>query len=337
MTNIKEVASLAGVSISTVSRVVNGKSVVNEETRKRVLEAIRQTNYRPNAVAQNLKRGRSNTLCIMVPSIENLIFPEITKGVEDTAWKNGFSVVLCNTDEDPARDRACVEKMKARWIDGFVICSKMGDPEYIHRLRDEGFPVVLVNRFEEQDIGTLDTVSVDNYQAAYDAVRYLIRTGHKRISYAQGREQLFLYRERYRAYAQALKDHGMEPEERFIMRENCGVDSFYSMTKEMMAQPDPPDAIFASSDPKAFVIMHALHDMGIRIPEDVSVLGFDNVTLASMVEPPLSTVSQPLYEMGAVAAQTLIHQIDYKEKNERLPVPVCNTLRVELVIRRSTR
>ena len=194
-----------------------------------------------------------------------------------------------------------------------------------------------MNRFEERDINVLDTVAVDSFQAAYDAVQYLVHTGHRRIALAYGREELYFYRERYRGYCQALSDAGLPYEEALVMRESSGVDSFYRLTQEVMRLPQPPDAIFTTSDPKAFVVMHALHDMGVRIPEDVSVLGFDNVSLSSMVEPPLSTVAQPLYDMGAAAAKNLVHQIRYKEKNGELPPPVRNVLGVDLIVRRSTR
>ncbi len=337
MTNIKDVASLAGVSASTVSRVLNGKSYVNEATRQRVLEAVQQTNYRPNVLAKSLKMGQSKMICIMVPSIQNSIFPEITRGVEDVARKNGFSVILCNTDEDTAVEKAYIDKMKTRWIDGFIVCSSIGDASHIRALRAEGFPLVLVNRFAEEDIGKMDIVSVDSFQAAYNGVKYLITTGHRRIALAYGREELFFYRERYRGYCQALADGGIPYDEALVMRETSGSDSFYGMTQEVMRLDSPPDAIFTTSDPKAFVVMHALHDMGVRIPRDVSVLGFDNVNLSSMVEPPLSTVAQPLYEMGAVSAKNLLRQIRYKEQNGQLPAPVRHVLEVNLVVRRSTR
>ena len=151
--NLKQVAAVAGVSVSTVSRVLNGKSYVNEETRKIVTEAIRKTNYQPNALAQSLKMGRSNTICLMIPSIENLMFPKLTRGVEDEARKNGMTVFLCNTDEDAAIEKSYLETMKQRWIDGFIVCSLSSDAPHIRRLRDEGYPLVLVNRFEESDIG----------------------------------------------------------------------------------------------------------------------------------------------------------------------------------------
>lgn len=337
MTNIKEVARLAGVSTSTVSRVLNGKNCINASTREKVMEAVKQTGYRPNVLAKSLKMGRSNTICLLVPSIQNLIFPEITRGVEDEARKNGFTVVLCNTDEDPSVEQAYIEKMKTRWIDGFVVASAVGHAEHVTRLRQEGFPLVLVNRYQESDVDQIDIVASDNYKAAYRAVEYLIRSGCHRIALACGSEDLCFYRQRHQGYRKALEDNGVPYDKELIMHETTGVDCFYYQTEQLMKIENPPDAIFATSDPKAFVVMHALHDMGKRIPDDVAVMGFDNVTLASMVEPPLSTMSQHLYEMGATAARNLIHQIHYRDKNDELPPPVNCVMDVDLIVRRSTR
>ncbi len=334
--NLKQVAALAGVSVSTVSRVLNGKSYVNAETREIVMKAIRQTNYQPNALAQSLKMGRSNTICLMIPSIENMMFPKLTRGVEDIARKNGLTVFLCNTDEDAAVEKAYIETMKMRWIDGFIVCSIASDAPHIRSLRTEGYPLVLVNRFEASDIGKVDTVAADNYQIGYDATQYLIRTGHKRIAIAYGRDELLLYRERRRGYLQALTDNGLPCPEAYTMRETNGNNGFYYQTKELMGLDNPPDAIFCSSDPKAFVVMHALHDLGLRIPEDVAVIGVDNVSMASMVEPPLTTISQHLYRMGAAAANSLIRQIEYKEKNGVLPKPERTIFSSDLIVRRST-
>ena len=271
--NLKQVAAVAGVSVSTVSRVLNGKSYVNEETRKIVTEAIRKTNYQPNALAQSLKMGRSNTICLMIPSIENLMFPKLTRGVEDEARKNGMTVFLCNTDEDAAIEKSYLETMKQRWIDGFIVCSLSSDAPHIRSLRDEGYPLVLVNRFEESDIGKVDTVTSDNFQIGYDATRYLARIGHKRIAIVCGREELLLYRERLRGYRKALADSGLPEREEYLLRESGGSNGFYYQIRELAEQGQLPDAIFCTSDPKAFVVMHALHDMGLRIPEDVAVIG----------------------------------------------------------------
>lgn len=336
MAGMKDVADVAGVSASTVSRVLNGKSYVNEETRQRVLAAVEKTNFRPNALAKSLKIGRSNTICLMVSAIENPMIPLIVRGAEDTARKSGFSMVLCNTDEDEAIEKAYIEMMKTRLTDGFIFCSAYGSEQGIYELHQQGFPLVLVNRFQPNDIDRLELIAIDNYRAGYDATNYLIRTGHRRIALAYGREELYLYRERYRGYCDALKDAGIPYDEALVMRETNGADCFYQLTRKLMELPEPPDAIFASSDPKAFVVMHALHDLGKRIPEDVSVLGFDNVAMASMVEPPLSTMAQPFYEMGCAAAKSLIRRIRYKEEHGVLPPVTYNVVDCDLIIRRST-
>ena len=196
----------------------------------------------------------------------------------------------------------------------------------------------LVNRFREEEVGRIDIVSSDNFQAAYRATQYLIRSGHKRIALAAGREdELFFYRERHRAYRQALEDAGLPYDPALIMYDTSVDNCFYHQMRSLMQTDNPPDAVFCTSDPKAFEVMHALHDMGRRIPADVSVMGFDNVSLSSMIEPPLTTMSQHLYEMGVVAAKNLIQQINYKEKNNTLPPPNRHVLDVDLIVRRSTR
>lgn len=334
--NLKKVAELAGVSISTVSRVLNGKSYVNKETRERVLKAVRESDYQPNALAKSLKMGRSNTLCLMIPSIENLMFPKLVRGIEDAARKKGMTVFLCNTDEDSAIEKSYIETMKMRCIDGFLICSLSSDASYIRSLRDEGYPLVLVNRFENDDIGMVDTISADNFKIGYDATTYLIKTGHRRIALAQGREELLLYRERKKGYQKALSDNWIPYDESLVMYEIHGTNGFYQTTKEIMRKNAAPDAIFCTSDPKAFVVMHALHDMGISIPREVAVVGVDDVAMSAMVEPPLSTISQHLYNMGVSAAKNVIRQIEYKEKKGCLPPPESIITETNLIIRHSS-
>ena len=334
MTNLKSVAKLAGVSASTVSRVLSGKSAIKEDTRQRVMNAIQQTGYHPNALAKSLKMGRSDTIALMVPSVQNLIFAQITRGVEDTARRNGFMVVLCNTDEDPEAERAYIEKLRHRLIDGFIVASLRPGSDQFRELRSQGVPLVLVNRYIPGD--PMDVVTVDNYSAAKNAVHYLIRCGRKRIAVALGHEEHIFYRERFRGYRDALAEANLPYEERLIMRETNGTESFYQLTKQLIASDAKPDAVFATSDPKAIMVMHALHDLKVRIPEDVAVLGFDNVELSAVIEPPLTTVSQPLYGMGVAAAKKLIHQIRYKEEHDQLPPPSMDVLITDLIVRRST-
>lgn len=244
---------------------------------------------------------------------------------------------LCNTDEDAAIEKSYLETMKQRWIDGFIVCSLSSDAPHIRSLRDEGYPLVLVNRFEESDIGKVDTVTSDNFQIGYDATRYLARIGHKRIAIVCGREELLLYRERLRGYRKALSDSGLPEREEYLLRESGGSNGFYYQIRELAEQGQLPDAIFCTSDPKAFVVMHALHDMGLRIPEDVAVIGVDNVSMSAMVEPPLSTMTQHLYDMGMEAAKSLIRQIEYKDKYGELPKPQRMIMNSDLIVRRSTK
>lgn len=337
MTNIKVVAELAGVSATTVSRVLSGKSYVSDDTRMRVMDAIQKTGYSPNVMAKGLKMGRTNTIVLMLPDIQNLIFPMITRGVEDAARQKNYTVILCNTDENSGVEKDYITAMKSRLVDGFIVSSILPNSIHIRNLRAEGFPLVLMNRYYAQDEGKIDIVAIDNYKAAYNGVRYLIGTGHKKIALALGRENLYLYTERYRGYREALLDNHIPYNENLVMREATGSSSFYSMVQALMNSEDRPDAIFATSDPKAFVILHALHEMGIRIPEDVSVLSFDNVTLSAMMEPPLSTVALPFYDIGVRATNNLIHQIQYKDENGVLPQPLKEILDTDLIIRASTR
>jgi len=334
MTNIKKVAERAGVSASTVSRVIAGKTYVKEETRQRVLKAVEELSYSPNILAKSLKMRRTNTIALMVPSIQNLMFPIITRGVEDTARKHGYTVVLCNTDENIEVEKEYIKKLQNRWIDGFIVCSMLPNSNHIRNLKEEGFPVVLTSRYYGDSI---DAVIIDNYKAAYDAVSYLIKTGHRKIAIALGRMELSLYQKRFEGYKDALKDNGIPLDERLIMNETYNTNSFYFLTLNLLNSGIMPDAIFATSDPKAIVVVRAIKDRGLRIPDDISVMGFDNIEMSALIDPPLTTVSQPFYDMGALAAKKLIDLIAYKDKCSEPPEPIVDVLNTELIIRKSTR
>ena len=334
MVSLKDVAEYAGVSASTVSRVLSNKPVVNEKTRERVMDAVRLLDYKPNELAQSLKSGRSNTIALMLPSIQNLIFPTIARGVEDAARKAGYTVILCNTDEDVEVEKSYINKLRTRFIDGFIVASMMPSSEHIRDLWREGFPVVLTSRIYDD---TIDAVGIDNELVAFEATRYLIRGGHTRIAFAMGREEIPLYKDRYKGYCRGLKSAGIPYDEQLVVHETNGTASFYYLFQGLLKKGVRPDAVLASSDLKAFVIMRALHDMGLAIPEDISVMGIDNIDISSQIEPPLSTVSQPLYEIGTLAANKLIRQIHHKETTGKLAPPQVDILKTDLIIRKSTR
>ncbi|MDD2994187.1 MAG: LacI family DNA-binding transcriptional regulator [Pygmaiobacter sp.] len=335
MVNIKTVARLAGVSPSTVSRVLTGKAPVNEDTRAKVMDAVLHTGYSPNALAKGLKAGTSNTIALMMPSIENPIFPLITRGVEDEARRCGYTVVLCNTDEDPIIEQAYVDKLRTRWIDGFIVASIRAGTKHIHHLHAEGFPIVLLNRYLPNDT-TMDVVTVDNYEAAKGAVTYLAQTGCKNIAISLGDTTHAFYEKRYAGYCDALQDAGLPYRAELVMKENYGTD-IYTQMSSLLQSKTPPDAVFATSDPKAVQVLHAVHDKGLRVPQDVSVIGFDDISIAAMLQPPLTTVAQPLYQMGAAAARRLIAQIRHKEKTGTLLPAARRVLTTQLVVRGSTK
>jgi len=334
MPTLNDVAQFAGVSTCTVSRVLANKNYISDKTRQRVLEAVDELDYRPNQLAKSLKLGRSNTIALIIPSIQNQIFPDITKGVEDFARKSGFTVVLCNTDEDIEIEKEYIEKLRTRLTDGFIIASMTSDSAHVRKLRSEGFPVVLTGRVYDDSI---DAVAIDNVQAAYDATRYLIGSGHQAIALAMGRQEISIYADRLVGYQRALEESGLVFDESLIMYETNGSASFYALTTQMLHSGRKIDAVLATSDAKALAAMRAILDYGCSIPDDISVMGIDNVEISALIEPPLTTVSQPLYDIGVLAAKRLIEQINHKEKFSELKPPHIDLLSTELIIRKSTR
>lgn len=330
MSRLKEVAERAGVSPSTVSRTLSGSDKVSKKTRKKVLEAVNMLSYQPNELAKGLKMGKTNTIALMVPSIDNQIFPAITRGIEDTARKYGYTVILCNTDGDIAVEKEYISKLKTRWIDGLIVATMQPNSDHIFKLEEEKFPVVLVCRYYEDRISA---VIVNNYSAAYDAVNYLIKTGNKHIAIALGSRELSIYENRYNGYRDALVKNGMEVDPELVINETNGINSFYYLTQSLIKSGKQIDAVFATSDHQAIVIMRAIMDLGLKIPEDISVMGFDNIDMSSLVEPPLSTISQPLYEIGALSAKKLIDIIQGKGPLK----PTVDVLNTDLIIRKSTR
>lgn len=337
ITSIKEIAKRCGVSASTVSRVLNGKSYVREDTRRKVMEVVEECNFRPNLLAKSLKQGDNKTICLMIPSYGNMIFPDIMRGVSTIAMQSGYTTFFSITDERSETEEKIYNEMRNRQVDGFIICSARGDESAIYRLRDDGVPVVLVNRYQKEDGGRLDTISIDNYKAGYVSTQYLIRSGRNRIAIACGDPGLFLYTERLRGYCDALRAVGIEPDPALILQEpEEGQDGFFSLTKRIMLSDSAPDAFLATADSKAFVIMRALHDLKLRIPRDVAVMGIDNVELAAYMEPALTTLAQPLTQMGEEAMRMLLRQIEYKKEHGRLPEPENRIVDFDLLVRRST-
>lgn len=307
MVNIKVVAKEAGVSASTVSRVLSGNAPVNDDTRVKVLAAIEKLNYQPNAFAQGLKGGRIQTIGLVIPNVRNLVFPAAIRGIEDKAKEHGYNVVLCNTDEDIEKERFYIENLRRRLIDGFIFSTARPGHEYLLDLPREGVPVVFMIR----ELGeSVDTVVLDNKEGAYQATRFLISRGLRNLALINGRTDLPLYRDRFEGFVRASQEAELPVDQSLIVHGANGWDEGYQVMRMILEKGKLPDAIFATSDPKAIGVIRALREKGLKVPGDISVMGFDNLDFASLVDPPLTTVAQPFYEMGVQACARLIELIE---------------------------
>lgn len=328
MVTLKDVAKLAGVSASTVSRTLSGSSLVDKDTKQRVWKAVKQLGYRPNLLAKGLKEGHTNMIALLIPNIRNPIFPAVTRGVEDKARQRGYTLILGNTDEDPRIERDYIEKLTNHWIDGFILATATTHSTNLEQLNKDHIPIVFMIRSGGSGA---DAVVADNFGGAYEATKYLISRGHRRIALVNGRNDVELYRHRMNGYIQALKDHGIDVDEQIIVNDADDEEDGYKAMIALLDKGVTIDAVFATSDPKAIGVMKAIKDRGLRIPQDISIMGFDDLPIASAVEPALTTVSQPIYDMGAAAADKLIDIIEGYDHSGTTIMPT------SLVIRQSVK
>lgn len=330
MATIKEVAKLAGVSPSTVSRVFSGNAAVTNEKRKKVEQVAKKLSYSPNSIAKSLKLGKSDTIGLLIPNIDNMVYTEIVRGAESYAKKNGYTIILGNTDEDKETEESYIRILKDKLVDGLVVATYTSESEYLDKLRQDNFPIVLVLRYINK---LFDTVAVDNFRWAYNAVNYLIGLGHRKIAYASGTTKLVLYHQRMQGYKKALEDNNIGFDPGLIVPDQIKEKDLVRESAIRLLKKNPDiDAFFASNDYRAISIMHAINELGLSVPEDISVMGFDDVNISSLVVPSLTTIHQPLFKIGVRAAQRLIEIIEKKEPSE----PTFDIIDAKIVERNST-
>jgi len=286
---IKDVANLAGVHPSTVSRVINDDSRISEKTKNKVLLIIKKLGYTPNAIARGLKTKRTNTLGMLIPDITNPFFAEIARGVEDAANKNNFNVILCNTDDKLKKERTYLAHIKDKSI---------------MELEKKKFPYILLSR----NIEGLDKncVIVDDVAGGIMVTEYLIKLGHRRIAHITGPPTVRAANNRLEGYKFALEKHQIEYHEELVEEGDFRIKGGYQAMKNFLELPEPPTAIFAANDLLALGGMQAIQKKKYHIPKDFCIIGFDDIRLASFVYPPLTTIRQPMLEMGALAVKMLL-------------------------------
>lgn len=330
MATMKDVAQRAGVSPSTVSHVINETRFVSQQLRDRVLHAMSELNYQPSAVARSLRTKRTQVVALVIPDITNPYFPEVARGVQDVAEENEYSVILCNTDRVRGRELRFLKALRGQWVDGLILNPSEVTSGDLQDLQDAQIPVVLIG--SQIDHPDLDVVMVNNVQGAYDAVSHLIDLGHRRIGLVGGQRAASSGEQRFQGYIRALADHDIPVDEEIITEGRFTREGGYESMKRLLALQSPPTAVFASSDVMAIGALMAIQEQGLQVPNDVSLVGFDDIAEASTTTPKLTTVSQPKYQTGEVAAQLLFDRVEGASPGERQKIVLSH----QLVIRDST-
>ncbi len=307
---IKDIAKKAGVSIATVSYVINKSRVVSPDLTSRVTAAIQEIGYYPDNNARSLKSKRTSTIGLIVPDNSNPFFAEIAKGVEDAGFEAGFSVILCNSNAMLEREQAYIDLLLSKRADGVIFAPTTLSIGPVQRLVDLGIPVAVFYR-EAGDLN-VDTIRIDNLDAGYRATRYLIGLGHTQIACIRPLSSETPSGQRVEGYRRAMREAGLPCVTELMPQGNNRINGGESATRALLNSGKKFSAIFSTNDAMAIGAMRALRDAGLRIPMDVNVVGFDDIILARYSEPPLTTISQPKQEAGALAVQRIVERIEQK-------------------------
>lgn len=329
MTTIREVAESAGVSYATVSHVINNTRLVSPETRERVLAAMEALNYRPNALARSLRQGKTNTIGLVLPDSANPFFAEISRSIEDAAFKKGYSVFLCNTELDTQRELFYVDVLSKKQVDGIIFVAAGDQADSLDFLLRRNMPVVMIDR----DIPNVeaDAVLTDHQLGGFMATRHLIELGHTRIACIAGPSTITPSAERITGYRKALEEAGIPFDEHLIIRGDYHAQSGMEITHTLLKMDPRPTAIFALNDLMALGALRAAAEDGFSVPRDLAVVGYDDLEIAHFTNPPLTTIAQPKKEIGVQAVNLLVDRMSRKNRPpSRLVLPP------ELLVRRST-
>lgn len=312
--NIKQIARKAGVSVATVSRVLNHPETVSQRTKKKVEQVIEEEEYTPNWFARGLNFDKTGTIGLMIPHILNSVHMETARGVEDVAHQKGYITFMCNVEGDPEKEKRYLDQLIKRRVDGIILISSTLNEENIKNALGQKVPMVSVgsNKYNSG----LSTVSVDCKLGAEKAVKHLIENGCKKVAILCNAEKSKESMDKLIGYKAVLEENNMDIEDKYISYVENTIEGGYLAAKKMAELKEPPDAIFSTSDIIAFGAMDAIKDKGLKIPEDIAFMGFDNIRLSNLVEPKLSTIDVPLHKMGIYGARLLFDIIENESANE---------------------
>ncbi len=333
MATLREIADRAGVSVGTVSNVINGTAVVSAERRERVLAAIRELDYQPNHVARSLKLKRTRMLGMVISDITNPFFPQLVRGAEEAALKNNYLLITFNTDDNVEREKRVLSVLRQRRVDGIllVVAPNAGDDGHIRSILDSGIPFVCLDRLPAGI--EVDSVSVDNVAGARDCVRHLISMGHRRIAILAGPRAVQTAAERLQGYQEALREAEIPLDPGLVLEGDFRSESGHRLGRALLAGSDRPTAVFVCNNMMALGLLRALADLGLNCPRDVAVASFDDFPLAEAFQPRMTAVAQPAYSIGYRGAELLIARIEQRPAE---PHPSRIRLATQLVVRESS-
>lgn len=332
-TTIMDIASALQISKSTVSRALQGHSDINKDTRKAVLDMAHLLDYQPNLLALGLAKSRSFTIGIIVPEFINSFFPYIIIGAQQVANPAGYHVIICQSNESLETELANTNVLMASRVDGVVasVTAETKNLDHFHKFQRAGIPLVMFNRI--CDGLDVSKVLVDDYDGAYKGVEHLIQQGCTRIAHMAGPQNLQVGKQRLQGYLDALSDYGLPVYDELIVYCNLSKESAQAAAHQLLDLPTRPDAIFAVNDPTAIETILIAKDKDIRIPADLAVVGFSNEPTSALIEPGLTTLAQPLDEIGKTVIQLLLNEIE--SGDDLLPAKT-EILKTQLIIRKSS-
>jgi LacI family transcriptional regulator len=321
MVTMRDVAKAANVSIATISHVVNDTRYVSPAVRERVNNAIRELDYQHNQVASSLRKQKTKTIGVLVPNNANPYFAEVLAGIEAASYLKNYHIIMGNANEDPEREQSYLRVLFSRQVDGILLISTGPVSESLDLLKKNKTPVVVVGR--SGDIKTVDEILTDNYVGGEIATRYLLELGHRRIACITGPSILRPSTDRVQGYRETLAKYGATLEQQLIVTGDFHFEGGYRAAQQLLSLNDQPTAIFACNDIMAIGAIAAIQDSGLGVPADISIIGYDNIPMASYYNPRLTTIAQPAYDLGLIAVERLLERIGKPEtaiRDEILPV-----------------
>lgn len=334
---IKDIARELGISPSTVSRALKDHPDISPDTKKAVNELAEKLNYQPNIVALSLRQSKTNTLGVIIPEIVHFFFSTIISGIEDVAYSAGYNVILTQSNESAQREMIDMKALFNSRVDGMLISLSRETTtfDHIESMITKGVPMVFFDRV--YDNSNVSKIIVDDFSGAKEATLHLIEQGCKRIAHIEGSRNLDITKQRLNGYLEALREKGMPVDESLIIPcPEATIEAGKKSTEKLLTMSPIPDGIFATNDPVAMGAMQAIRAKGLKIPNDIAVIGFSNWLFTSMMDPPLSSVDQPGFEMGQEATRLLIRQIEIKSKENIDPKPETKILKTRLIVRESS-